>query len=224
MRFTFKALLSALVSLSVATILGSHRAEASILETHAHLKDYLFEEPKSNFYLGFGLTPVGLLRGRMLFAANFFQLHWLSGMWDLELLNASFGFTSTQQTTLQSNHFVFRTAPKVKLFKLISLGPVLGYEFVSFPEVKSRLFKNQFATPTEPFSSGGVIYGFMASETFTYKDDYLIKVNQLVFKQNYSTEKTLEEWYYLYDRADLRADKTPIEGDLVFMIEIALLF
>lgn len=199
-------------------------AEPAFIETYPHLKDYIFEEPKSDFYIGFGAAPVGAIKNRMLFTANFFQVHWIRKPWDIEILSASYGFTTAEPSYVKSRHFIFRTAPKFNVYKFFSVGPMLGYELVSFPEISARLYKNSFASPTEPFSTRGIIYGVMVSENFELKNNYIFKLNQVFYKQTYSTERTDEDWLFLYDRRELRLDTTPIQAETVFMLEASLLF
>lgn len=201
-----------------------HAQGSTITETYPHLKDYTFKEPKSPYYLGFGITPIGTVKNRFMFAANFFQVHWVKDRYDLELFNASYGFTNAQPSSIQSTHFTFRTAPKYKVLQSFSVGPILGYEFVSYPQINARLYANGLSTPSEPFSSRGFIYGAMVSENLDYKQDYILKLNQVIYNQTYSTEKTDLNWLYLYDRTDLRRDKTNIESGLVILFELSLLF
>jgi hypothetical protein len=197
----------------------------SITETMPHLIDLTFKEPKSSFYVGFGLTPVAVLRGRMLYGINFFQLHWIRDMWDIEILNASYGIANAQPVYLSSRHFMFRSSPKIRFFKMMSIGPVFGYEFVSFPEVDAKIYKAPWQTPNfEPFSSKGPIYGVMVSQTFSIWTDYILKVNEAFIKQTYSTDKTDEGWEYLYDKREIRNNKSALEADTVMMLEFSLLF
>lgn len=199
--------------------------EAPFLEAFPNLKNYIFEEPKSGFYLGFGATPIGVMTDRVLFAADFFQLHWMSEHWNIEILNASYGFTQAQNTTLQSNQFTFRTAPKYKIGQLFSIGPVFGYEYVTFRNVGAKLFKTPWETQVfEPFSSSGIIYGGMISETFKYKNDYLIQFNELAYQQTYSVKKTPENWTYVYEDPSIEADPNVIGASFVILIQASFLY
>jgi len=197
---------------------------SSIVETYPDLKEQLFKEPKSAYYLGFGLTPLGTVKSRFIFAANFFQVHWIRDRYDIEILNASYAVTTAQPSYVQYDSFTFRTSPKYKVLQNFSVGPLLGYEFVSYPQINARLYKNGYSSPSEPFSSKGVIYGVMVSENITYKENYFIKLNQVLYNETYSTEKTDQDWLYLYDRSELRKDKTDLENGTVFLFEVSLLF
>ena len=197
----------------------------SITETFPHLEMQAFKEPKSDFYLGFGLSPIAVMKGRTMFSLDFFQLHWIRDIWDIEILSASYGVTLAQPNYLESRHFQFRMSPKLRFFKMLSIGPLFGYEFVSFPNIQSKIFKAPYASPNwEPFSSKGIIYGAILSETFTIWSDYILKLNQAYIFQSYSTQKTDDDWDYLYEKREIRENKSAIEADTIIMLEVSLLF
>lgn len=196
----------------------------SFLEKYPHLKQNLGAEPNSNLYLGLAMGPLGVLNNRMMFSANFFQLHYITEGWDNELLSISFGATTGSPNYVQSNHFIFRTMPKYRINKLLSMGPILGYEYVSFPAVSAVLFDDGYQTKPEPFSSSGMIYGVGVSENFETEGGLKIKVNQVVYKQSYSTEHAGHGWNYLFDLKSLRTDPTPIKAGMLFLLEIGVLF
>ncbi|OFZ13411.1 MAG: hypothetical protein A2Z20_08390 [Bdellovibrionales bacterium RBG_16_40_8] len=199
--------------------------EPPFLENYSHLRDYMFNEPNSGLYFGFGVSPIGMLSDRVIFSINFFQLHYINSPWDIEIFNASYGFTRTGDSELQSNHFVFRTSPKYSVTKKISLGPLIGYEMVSFQNIEAKLRKGAHVTPEwEPFSSSGLIYGVMVSQTYLYKKDYLIRVNEVVYKQTYSTTKSEYDWSYWYRNDKLQSDSSRIEGAIVIAAELSILF
>lgn len=212
----------------VVSSLGSAKTltgAPSITETYPHLADLTFKEPRSNFYLGFGLAPIGVLHGRTMFAINFFQLHWIRDYWDVEIMNASYGVTLAQPSYLESRHFQFRFSPKMRFFKMLSVGPLFGYEFVSFPGINTKIFKAPYGSQNyEPFSSKGPMYGAMLSETFTIWTDYILKLNQAYIFQTYSTQKTEDGWDYLYEKREIRTDKSSIEADTIILFELSLLF
>lgn len=214
----------ALIVLASLGVLSARPARANIVQNYPNLKKYLFEEESSAFYLGFGISPLSVLNNRVYFTANIFQLQWLNRTWDLELLSASFGFTVGREDYSNSRHFTFRSSPKWRINELISIGPLLGFEFVSFPSLQARFFKDGLFSPSEPFSSRGIIYGLSLSETFRFGDDYFLKLNQNIYQQTYSTTETSDGWTYLYDRADIQADRSPIKSSLVFMLEVSFLY
>jgi len=198
--------------------------EQSFLEKYPHLKQNLYKEPSSNIYLGFSAGLVGVLSNRMLFTANVFQIHYLTHFWDNEILSISYGVTTGNPTYIQSSHFIFRTIPKYRINRMLSLGPLLGYEFVSFPQITGVLEYKGLATEPEPFSSSGVIYGVGVSENIDTDKSYKIKINQLIYQQTYSTDSAGYGWSYLYDLKALRNDTGPIKAGTVFLLEVGMLF
>src|SRR6185437_11023470 len=128
--------------------------DIKFLEKYPHLRDNVYQEPDSHFYLGLSAGG-GLVQSRMYFSANFFQAHYISDQWDLELFSATYGQTTAQPSYAQSHNFVFRTVPKYRWNDFLSIGVLLGYEFVSFPNVSSTIYKNTQETLPEPFSSSG---------------------------------------------------------------------
>jgi hypothetical protein len=217
----------ALVFMAYLPILWAQPAppEGGFLETFPHLKPYVYEEPKSGFFLGLGLSPVGILGNSMMFSANFFELHWIRDRYDVELLNASYAFTRAETSEFQSTHFTFRTSWKYRFFGPISAGPLIGYEYVSFPGIGARIFQGGKIQPSsEPFSSEGWIYGAMVSETFKYEKDYLIKINELAYEETYSTTHTAQGWTYIYDDQSIQQDNSKIKAGTVIMIEGSFLY
>lgn len=202
----------------------SASSEQSFLEKYPHLKQNLAPEPNANLYLGLSVGALGVLNNRMLFSANFFQLHYMTEYWDSEILSISYGATTGSPSYVQSNHFIFRSIPKYRINKLLSVGPLFGYEFVSFPEVSAVISNDGFQSKPEPFSSAGLIYGLGFSENFSTDKGYQIKVNQVVYQQNYSTQDAGHGWRYLFDLRSLRTDPTPIKAGMLFLLEVGVLF
>lgn len=194
------------------------------LEKFPHLKQHIFVEPETNFYFGFSIAPLGILRDRMMLTANFFQIHYLSHFLDLELFSVSYAMTLTQPSYLQSNHFIFRMTPKFRIGKIVSLGPLIGYEFVSFSQITSKLRKNNYETKPEAFSTKGVIYGIGINENFDLESGRKLKISQILYNQSYSTEHSDYNWSYYYDLQTLNSDKGPIAAGFVVLLEIGLLF
>lgn len=198
--------------------------EPPFLESFPHLKDYLYREPSSGLYLGMGLSPIGFLKDRLMLTADFFQVHWLNERWDLELFNAALSLTRAQSTSVQSTQFTIRTAPKYRLFEHFSFGPVVGYEFVSFPNISAKLSRGNLFSPSEPFSSRGWIYGVMTTETFKLTGDYILQINEIGYQQTYSTSRTAQEWNYYFNNADIRNDPSQIQATFVFMVDVNFLY
>lgn len=203
---------------------GAPPADQSFLGTYPQLKNYIYEEPPSGFYLGLGISPIGILRDQMMFSANFFELHWIKDRYDIEILNAAYAMTRAQTAEFQSTHFTFRAAPKYRIYNMLSVGPLIGYELVSFPGVGAKIFRSPYIQPqSEPFSSRGWIYGTEFSETFHYGTN-LIKVSELAYQQTYSATSTAQGWTYRYDDAALQNDTSKIAAGTVFMVEFSFLF
>lgn len=198
--------------------------EQTFLEKYPHLKNNLFAEPNSNLYLGFSIGLLGVLKDRMFFSANFFQVHYVSSFWDYEVFSASYGTTTANPSYVQSNHFIFRTIPKFRINDWLSLGPLLGYEFVSFPQIKAVLYDGTYQTKSEPFSSAGMIFGVGASQNFTTEAGTKLRLNEVVYKETYSTKDAGRGWAYLFDDRDLRDDSTPIDAGVMFMVELGMMF
>lgn len=198
----------------------------SLLKTYPNLQKFLFAERKSNLYFGFGLSPMTIQSNRIGFSANLFQIHYISDPWDMEIFSASFGETLAQQSYAQTRYFVFRTAPKYRVFKNISIGPMGGLEFVNFNSLNSRLNLNNYFTPEEPFSTFGFIYGGNLSETFSLGQNHLLKINEIFYWQNYPYQQTSDGWkYYFSDPANPNSDPdiNLIKPGTVFVLEISFL-
>jgi hypothetical protein len=198
--------------------------DQSFLERYPHLKKNTFAEPSSNLYLGFSVGIVGIVHDRMFFSANFFQVHYIRPYLDYEVLSISYGTTTANPSYVQSNHFVFRTIPKLRVTEHISVGPLVGYEYVSFPKINAVLYDGTYQTKTEPFSSKGLIYGVGASQDFITEAGTKIKINEMAYNETYSTKDAGRGWSYLYDSSALRADATPIKAGAMFLIEIGMIF
>jgi len=198
--------------------------EQTFLDKYSHLKENLYQEPESGFYLGLSAGVLGVVSNNMFFSLNFFQLHYMSDRWDNELFSATFGMTTSSAAYLQSNHFLFRTIPKYRWNSFLSLGPLLGYEYVSFPNISVTIYKNGLTTQPEPFSSSGPIYGFAVSQNFKMDSGTKIKVTELLFQENYSTTSAGSGWSYLYANQALRADTSTIQSGTVFAIEVGFYY
>jgi hypothetical protein len=130
------------------------------------------------------------------------------------------------QSSANSRHFVFRASPKIAVMDFLSIGLLGGYEFVSFPDVSSRLIQGGFATPPEPFSSGGFTYGVIVTQTFQLTEQYQLRIAESVYRQNYSTQKAASNWDYFFVDPSIQndPDHTLVKPSFVFMIEASLIF
>ncbi|MBK7963312.1 MAG: hypothetical protein IPK04_20260 [Bdellovibrionales bacterium] len=198
--------------------------DPAFLEAYPHLKDHLYREPSSDSYFGFSLAPVGLLKNRMIFMMNFFQAHRVTEKWDWEILSTSFGLTNAKPASAQSYHFVFRTVPKYRLTDTISLGPVIGLEYVSFPKAQAFLSKAPWTTEPEDFSSRGAIYGLALSQIFGLNSDHPFRVTEFLYQQTYSTEHSADNWKYIFTDNELNKEQDPIKAGPVFLVEFGYMF
>ena len=203
--------------------IGARAEETSFLDAYPALKEYVYHEEPSNFYLGFGLSPIGVLKDRTVFSADFFQLHHISERWDYQILAASFGITRAQSSTYQSNNFLFTTSVQMRIGNTFSAGPLLGYEFVTFPSLNARLLKTPYETPSEAFSSQGLVYGAIVSQSFPYKS-YLIQISELGYQQTYSNRHSPENWTYYYNAPEVRQNPSLVGPSFVAKVQFSFLF
>ncbi len=200
------------------------KADSEFLQKFPQLQQYIYKEPSSHFYQGISGVPVGFLKDRVMFAVNFFQIHYLTSDWDYELFSVTFGTTTTKPSYVQSDHFIFRTFPKYRINETWSIGVLAGFEYVSFGKISSKLYKNGWETPEEGFSSKGVIWGGGLTQTYSLESGNKFRVSEVAFKQTYSTTSADHGWAYLYSNQSLRQDTTPIDAGMVIMIELGILY
>jgi hypothetical protein len=218
-------------ALALALTVGSRASwaveeKSQFLDDYPDLKQHLFKEPGSNIFFGFGVSPASYVRTSYHVAANFFQIHWIPKYLDWEIFSASVGFTFPQSQAFQSRHFTVRTVPKYRIFDFLSVGPVIGAEFVNFPNTRARITKDSYFSPYEQFSSDGIIWGAAASETILLESGRIFKISQVVFKQTYSTLKANRGWDFAFEDQTLEADldRNSIKPDIVLLLEFSLLF
>lgn len=200
--------------------------KANITDEYPELKKHLFVEPKSNFKLGLGVVPLGANANHVYHALSAFQLHWKKNWLDIEILNLTIGLSSINKDSFSSMRwFTARSSFKVFLFDFISIGPLIGFEWVNFSDITVRLVKGGYQTPILEFSSGGLIYGGVLSQTFKIGKDKLIKISELFYVQTYGTQQTFNQWVYFYQNGALQADPShaAIAPSPVFMLEVAFL-
>lgn len=198
----------------------------SIVEQHPSLKSFLFVEPKSSLYFGFGLNPVTVMKSRVGGSLSFFQLHYIKHRLDFEVFNASFGAAVSKDSSANSSQFLFRTAPKIRIFPGFSVGPMVGLEYISFASIDARLTRARFFSPFEPFSTHGFVLGAMASQLVALGNDRFLRINEVAYQQHYSVTKAGAGWEYEFRSPSLQADaeRTLIKPGNVFALEFSLLF
>lgn len=204
--------------------LGAPHQEASFLQDNPNLKKFVFEERKTNLHVGFGLSPFQIINTKPGVSLSLFQVHYINRWVDWELFNASLGLTFGGDKTSKLRNYVFRTTPKYPINSLFSIGPLVGYEFITFPQVKAKITNSRLETPNEPFSNRGYIWGAELTETFEFKSKFKLRASQIFYKQNYSTSKTPEGWAYTYSQASLNSDSSPIDPGYVFVIQLSLMY
>jgi hypothetical protein len=214
-----------LLLLCLSSMLRPIAAHATFAEDFPSLSKYVFEQSASKIFFGGGLTPISVMNQKPDIALSIFQAHWITDYLDFELFNGMIGFSYLSSANSYSlTHFTFRTVPKFRLTHNISVGPLVGIEFVSFPGVTGITAKGGFVTPNQSFSTSGLIYGAVVSETFPIGKQYMLKINQTAYKQNYSTVSSSYGWQYVYDNTGLNADQSPIAPGMVFQLEFSFLY
>ena len=207
-------------------IIASENVESEFLKENSSLNKFIYETPHSNIYIGFGLTPLAMTDNRFVFAGSLFQLHYIDDFWDIELFNISLGVNSAEDSTYSSYHFVFRTAPKMRINKSLSVGAIIGWELVSFPEVNKKEYDNGKFTPLEPFSTSGAILGVILTQEFKYEKKYIFKISGFLYREFYSVDETRYSWKYWFEdeRIEQDPDKTAISPSFIGGLELSILF
>jgi len=199
-------------------------ASKPFTEEFPEVKKYLFQEPHSPFYLGFGVSPIAIMASKIFFSADMFEINVITEHWDINALTASLGFAIARDDFANSRHFTFRIAPKYRIAPYLSVGPMVGAEFVSFPNLQARINKAGYFSNFEPFSSHGLIFGAEASELFHFGEEYLFKITELIYKQTYSVTTTSDGWSFNYALDSVSLDPTPIKPSWVFLMQFSMLF
>jgi hypothetical protein len=194
-----------------------------ILDVYPGLQKFVAKEHASSLYFGFGVSPFTLVNSKIGFGLSLFQLHWMKGAIDWEVFNASFS-NVFGQTYGNEQIFLLRTVPKFQVFKNVSIGPMLGVEFVHFPDVTDKLTKNNLYSQQFEFSTLGIAYGGVVSENFPLANNNYVKVNEIVYREGYSANGTNNGWTYYYLQNPLNFDKGPIAASTVFLLEISFLY
>ena len=205
---------------------ASENVDSEFLKENPSLNKFIYETPHSNIYIGVGITPLAMTDNRFVFSGSIFQLHYINNIWDIEIFNASLGLNIAENSMYSSYHFIFRTAPKIKVNKNLSVGVILGWELVSFPNVNKKEYKDGYFTPMEPFSSSGGILGAIISQEFRYYDHYLIKISGFLHYEFYSVEETRYSWKYWFEEKEIELDpdKSAIAPGFIGGLELSILF
>jgi hypothetical protein len=229
MRWLAAIFISGLATAQAATPepVGPAAPGSPFLERYPALKSLVFNEPVSPVRIGFGVTPLAFMPGKIAVALSGLQAHYspADSLLDWEVLNASVALALADPAH-SSRHFVFRTAPKYKILSGLSAGPLLGYEYVTFPQVQAQLQKAGFVGNLQPFSSQGLIYGAVIAETFPWKDSSVVRISQTLYRQTYGLTTGSDAFTYRFADPGLEADpdKAAIKPGMVFQVEISVLF
>lgn len=205
----------------------ANKGEVDLMAINPHLKRYLFQEKETEIHFGFGITPLQIMKQSAAVGLSIFQVHLVKPQFDWEIFNVTFGTTISSDPYSKMVSFSFRTFPKWRISENLSAGVIVGYEVVSFPDVKFRLRNTttSLATFEEPLSVTGLIYGLGASQAMRVGEkEQIIRITEIVYRQNYNVRSKQAGWEYVYLNGDLNNDPTPILPGYVFSIEISFLY
>jgi len=220
------SLVKRFVLVAAVILVPSAGAQSNFLKEYTDLDQFVFREPSSQFYLGVGISPLSFVNQKLALGMSAFQAHYITPRWDITLLNAMFQFAFGGQEQASSRHYLMRSSVKLRLSSFLSVGPLVGYEVLSFPQVLSSMRKGVKATKFEPFSSRGLVYGAELSQLFRLDGDRMIRLSQFIVKQTYRTTKTPEGWEYDFTNPDTGETYDPnlVKTGIVVAVEASYLF
>lgn len=207
--------------------------ESPVILEYPELKKFLYVPPKAPIYIGLGVAPISLMGSKLYFSISLFQVHYMDDNWDIEIFSASIGQARSDKTFANSRHFTGRFSPKYIFMNIfdtgkVSFGPLVGMEYVQFGSIQAKKSRGTVTTQTpEDLTTGGYIYGFSLSETFTLSKDRRFKISQMFYKQTYNIKENEYGWNNvpvdgsIFDGA---ANEDEISKKSVFLIEFAFLF
>ncbi len=206
--------------------------ESPVILEYPELKKFLYTPPKAPVYIGLGVAPISLMGSKLYFSMSLFQVHYMSDKWDIEIFSASIGQARSDKAFANSRHFTARTSPKYIFMDIfdtgkVSFGPVLGMEYVQFSSIQAKKKKVLTSQSYEDLTTGGYIYGFSLSQTFTLSKDRKFKISQIFYKQTYNVKKNEYGWENLPQDPtvfDGAANEDEISKKSVFLIEFSFLF
>lgn len=207
--------------------------ESPIILEYPELKKFLYIPPKASVYVGLGVAPISLMGSKLFFSMSLFQVHFINDDWDIEIFSASIGQARSDKSFANSRHFTGRFSPKYIFMNIfdtgkVSVGPMIGMEYVQFSSVQTKKVKDGFTTDKyEDLTASGYIYGISFSQTFTLSKDRKFKISEMFYKQTYNVKDG--EYGWVYDpQDDAVFDGGPNQDEIskksVFMIEFAFLF
>jgi hypothetical protein len=207
--------------------------ESPVILEYPELKKFLYVPPKAPVYIGLGVAPISLMGSKLFFNLSLFQVHYMNDNWDIELFSASIGQSRSDKSYANSRHFTGRFSPKYIFMNIfdtgkVSIGPLIGMEYAQFSEIPVRKARGAARTPKyEDLTTGGYIYGFTLSQTFTLSKDRKFKISQMFYKQTFNIRENEYGWTNeprdgnVFDGG---ANEEEISKKNVFLIEFAFLF
>jgi hypothetical protein len=207
--------------------------ESPVTLEYPELKKFLYIPPKAPVYVGLGAAPISLMGSKLFFNFSLFQVHYITDRWDIEIFSASIGQTKSDKAFANSRHFTGRFSPKYVFMDLfdtgkVSVGPLLGMEYVHFGSIPTKKARNGLTTPKyEDLTTSGYIYGLALSQTFTLAKDRKFKVSQMFYKQTYNIKESEYGWQFQPQDSNIldgAANQDEIAKKTVFLIDFAFLF
>jgi hypothetical protein len=207
--------------------------ESPVILEYPELKKFLYIPPKAPVYIGIGVAPISLMGSKLYFSLSLFQVHYMDDIWDIEIFSASIGQARSDKSFANSRHFTGRFSPKYIFMDIfdtgkVSIGPLIGMEYAQFSSIQSTKRKGSEVTVTpEDLTTGGYIYGFSLSQTFTLSKDRKFKISQMFYRQTYNIKENEDGWENvpqddgIFDGA---ANEDEISKKNVFLIEFSFLF
>lgn len=178
--------------------------DAALIREYPELKKFLFTPPRSNLYIGFGGSPIGLVGSKFMITASFFQLHYMDSFWDIELFNASFSKISAKNEFAEAKSFSVKMAPKINLFKIfetgtLSIGAMIGIEATEFENILVQQKKNVRGRILKTsnlinLTTVGAIYGAVLSQSFKLKSGNIFRLSEYYYYQNHKIKNTKYDW------------------------------
>ncbi len=200
-------------------------ALADFLDDFPALKSFIKPESSTHFQLGFGIIPfvdsgskagMGVIPFSATVRSSFLE-------WNFLTASAVFGFLGQGS---QNNRVTveFRTAVKIRITETFSIGPVIGGEFLTFPDISAKLYRNNLASNSEPFSVNGWVVGVIASQNLGLWPNLSLQINESYVLQKYDPVKLQWGWKPVFDASNLNQDPSSLAATPSFRIEICLLY
>lgn len=200
------------------------QARAEFLEDFPQLNELVFKEPVSPIRLGASVVPIGIMKDKTFLGFSPLQAHWKSGWLDWEIASCWIGISNARNKYADSRSFFARTVPKFRILESLSIGPVVGYELITYPEIGSKIYKGRWFTPAEPFSSRGVAYGGMISLSFPMGKQTL-RISPMYLARTYPYKSLKNGWAYIYTHPEVQTDAAVEElaPESLIAIEIGIM-